>query len=478
MKWLPTWLLLAMLLPLSAIAQTHTALPHTDAIGRDIPIFAAAISFTLGTIFLLFWVLRRHDTAFGWYALTALFGAVYGYNQIAASPWPFDSNNAWQAFTGALLACVFASCSLFLLRVSERRMPRFERAVLGVAALLVLLALALPDVMGAHRAIWLLPLIGYSYLATLFYVGFAIKAGRRDQQLLAICVLALALVSTHDLLVFIGVIESGVYLFALSLPIMLAGMAFVLTYRFANATSRVEGFNAELQSEVSRATEQLTTSLGRQHALELAQGMAAERLQLVRDLHDGFGGMLIAAISELENGPVQPSRRKVVDLLRRMRDDLRLVIETTSQENADLASLLAPLRRRSAHLLEADGIRVTWDVHGIEGIKFNNAQSLDLLRLLQEALINVYKHSRAKHVQIELMRSGEQLHLSIVDDGIGMPGSDSSPSSGTGSASMRMRAARLGGSLNIPARTHGTQVRVQIPIPAATAAEIFDDTPA
>ncbi|MDO5610957.1 MAG: ATP-binding protein [Pseudomonadota bacterium] len=477
MKWLPTWLLLVMLLPLSAIAQTHTALSHADAIGRDILIFAAAISFALGTIFLLFWVLRRHDTAFGWYALTALFGSAYGYNQIAASPWPFDSNNAWQAFIGAMLACVFASCTLFLLRVSERRMPCFERAVLGVATLLVLLALAFPETIGANRGIWLLPLIGYSYLATLFYVGFAIKTGRRDQQLLALCVLAAALISIHDLLVLNGVIQSGVYLFALSLPIMLAGMASVLTYHFVNAASRVEGFNAELQSEVSRATEQLTASLGRQHALELAQGMAAERLQLVRDLHDGFGGMLIAAISELENGPVQPSRRKMVDLLRRMRDDLRLVIETTSQENADLLSLLAPLRRRSAHLLEADGIRVTWDIHDIESIKFNNVQSLDLLRLLQEALINVYKHSRATHVQIELTRIAEQLHLSITDDGVGMPGDDSSPVGGTGSASMRMRAARLGGNLTMPARAHGTEVRVQIPIPAATPT-MADDKPA
>src|SRR5690606_7413576 len=203
-------------------------------------------------------------------------------------------------------------------------------------------------------------------------------------------------------------------------PIMLLGMGFVLAHRFATTMKRVEGFNAELQREVATATGELAATLNQKHALELAHSRAGERLQLVRDLHDGFGGTLVGAIARLQQAPDDMPKAQVVDVLKDMRDDLRLVIDTTAQEQADLAALIAPLRHRASRLLEAADIDAHWQVEGLDGLHLEPARSLDLLRLLQEALTNVFKHSRATRVDVRIHRDGDRLHLQVVDDGVGL----------------------------------------------------------
>jgi signal transduction histidine kinase len=248
---------------------------------------------------------------------------------------------------------------------------------------------------------------------------------------------------------------------------MLLGMGFVLSYRFATTMKRVEGFNLELQREVAAATHSLSATLTQKHALALAHSRAGERLQLVRDLHDGFGGTLVGAIARLQQAPADAARDAVVDVLKEMRDDLRLVIDTTAQEQADLAALLAPLRHRASRLLEAADIDAHWRVEGIEGVRLEPGRSLDLLRLLQEALTNVFKHSRARRVDVHLKREGDRLFLQVADDGVGLADADAPRAGGgAGLASMRLRAQRLGGALAVRDGGNGTDLRLEIPLPA------------
>ena len=205
------------------------------------------------------------------------------------------------------------------------------------------------------------------------------------------CIIVPIAVSVHDLGVYMGWYGGVSYLGSFASPLMLLGMGFVLAYRFANTMKRVEGFNAELTGEVQRATSQLAETLRQQHALELAHGRASERLQLVRDLHDGFGGTLVGAIARIEQAPEDMPRQKIASLLREMCDDLRLVIDSAAREHADLAELIVPLRHRASQLLDAAGIDAYWHLDDVRGIELGAARSLDLLRLLQEALTNVFK---------------------------------------------------------------------------------------
>jgi len=437
---------------------------------HDLQVLDSAIGFVLAAMIGLFWLLRRQETMYGWYALSAVFGRLYDTNFFAASPWPFPSTDGWQAFIGGCYVMAAAAHTVFLLRFSQRRWPRFERLLLGIAVALMAAALLWPQWMGPYRNVYLVPVIAFLYLVSFVFMGYALRSDRRDCQVLALCIILPVAVSLHDLGVYMGWYGGVSYLGSFTSPLMLLGMGFVLAYRFANTMKRVEGFNAELSREVRQATGQLAETLRQQHALELAHSRAGERLQLVRDLHDGFGGTLVGAIARVEQAPDDMPRREIAGLLKEMRDDLRLVIDSTAREHADLAELLVPLRHRSSQLLDAAGIDAHWHLEGVGGVELGAARSLDLLRLLQEALTNVFKHSRAQRVDIHVRRHGDRLCLQVDDDGVGPPaaGTASTGGGGAGFASMRMRAQRLGGELSVSARSdpQGTRVALELPLAA------------
>lgn len=438
---------------------------------RDMQIFDAAVGLVLAAMIGIFWLLRPQDSLYGWYALSALFGRLYDWNFIAGSPWPFRTTDGWQAFIAAVFVASAATHTIFLLRFSERRWPRFERVLLVVAVAILLLALLFPQWMGPQRNLYVTPAILFLYVVSVVFVVFALRSDRRDYKVLAACISVPLLVSLHDLGVYMGWYGGVSYLGSFTSPVMLLGMGFVLAYRFAQTMKRVEGFNAELHREVQTATATLADTLNQQHALALAHSRAGERLQLVRDLHDGFGGTLVGAITRLQQAPDDTPKAEVVDLLKDMRDDLRLVIDTTAQEQADLAALIAPLRHRASRLLEAADIDAHWRVEGLEGLQLGPGRSLDLLRLLQEALTNVFKHSRAARVDVHLRRTGDRLELRVYDNGIGLPGTAPTAGNvrvgGAGMASMRHRAQRLGAELRIAGASDGSGTVLELDLPLA-----------
>lgn len=441
---------------------------------HDLQLLDSAIGFVLAAVMGLFWLLRRKETMYGWYALSALFGRLYDTNFFATSPWPFATTDGWQAFIGGCYAMAAAAHAVFLLRFSERRWPRFERVVLGVAATVMALSLFWPQWMGPNRNVYLVPTIAFLYLVSFVFMGYALRSGRRDCQVLALCIVIPIAVSLHDLGVYMGWYGGVSYLGSITSPLILLGMGFVLAYRFARTMQRVEGFNAELRHEVQQATAQLATTLRQQHTLELAHSRAGERLQLVRDLHDGFGGTLVGAIARMEQAPQDMPRREMVALLREMRDDLRLVIDSTAHERADLAELIVPMRHRASQLLDAAGIDAYWHLDDARGIELGANRSLDLLRLLQEALTNVFKHSRARRVDIHVRRLDGRLRLQVDDDGVGFPATGVAPTlrdGGAGQASMRLRAQRLGGELHVGPRdeAQGTRLVLELPLAGAVA---------
>ncbi|MDN5780591.1 MAG: ATP-binding protein [Luteimonas sp.] len=437
---------------------------------HDIKLVNVAMSAVLGVLFLMMWLLRRQDTVYGWFALSELTGALYGANFIAASTWPFPTTDGWAAFNAAMWVVSGAGYTMFLLRFGERRYPRIERAMWMVSVAALAAALLAPGWMGPHRTPWILAGVVFFYAGVLWFMRHALRQRRVEYLVLAGCLVIPVLVSIHDLGAYLGWVHADTFLGSLTSVVSLVGIAFVVSYRFVNAMRRVEGFNAELQREVAAATSELASTLNRQHALELSHSRAGERLQLVRDLHDGFGGTLVGAISRLEQAPDGMPGTQVVSLLKDMRDDLRLVIDTTAQEHADLAMLLAPLRHRATSLLEAGGIDAHWQVQGLDGLHLGPGRSLDLLRLLQEALTNVFKHSRARRVDVRVMRVDEVLEVQVRDDGRGLS-ADVAPGSldgaGAGLASMRLRAQRLGAQLHLAAAAAGgTELRLELPLAA------------
>jgi signal transduction histidine kinase len=94
-------------------------------------------------------------------------------------------------------------------------------------------------------------------------------------------------------------------------------------------------------------------------------------------------------------------------------------------------------------------------------------------RLVQEALTNIGKYAKARHVAIELGSQDGQVTVSVRDDGVGFdPAHPTTPAYGL--VGMRFRVEAEGGTLNIAsAPGQGTQLTVSLP---AGRAEALDPT--
>ncbi|HZY66511.1 MAG TPA: ATP-binding protein [Rubrobacteraceae bacterium] len=85
-----------------------------------------------------------------------------------------------------------------------------------------------------------------------------------------------------------------------------------------------------------------------------------------------------------------------------------------------------------------------------------------LLRIVQEALVNVGKHANASRVDVRLDRREGYLILTVRDDGAGL---GPNGNEGTGIGSMRERAELLGGALQFDGVVGtGTNLTVRIPV--------------
>ncbi|WP_093431133.1 sensor histidine kinase [Variovorax sp. 770b2] len=438
---------------------------------RDLQVLGLAVSAAVSAFFAALWVLRRRETAYGWFAVMSVLWLLFGYNQIATSPWPFAGNHGWQALNTSLFLAFCVSYIVFALRFCAVRMPRLEAAALLVALAGVLdLWLASGMDRPVHRAIWTL-VGGLTIIAVnSASIVHALRHRASPMRSLAPFMAVSAATAAHDLLVFTQVIDSNIYYTTMSSYVLLLGMALTQAGRFVSNLKRIENFNTELIDEVNAAKAELAATLAQQHALALVHARIGERVNLASDLHDGLGGMLIGSIATLERAPENLSAPELLAMLKSLRDDLRLIIEATGRHDGARAfgELLAPLRHRISQLLDANGIDCRWQVSNLETLELPPSQSLDLLRFLQEALTNVLKHSASQRVEVAVMREGAELKLSVRDDGRGFVVDGADKAAGSGLRSLRTRARRLGAELQLQSRPGETQLALRMPLaPAA-----------
>jgi PAS domain S-box-containing protein len=95
--------------------------------------------------------------------------------------------------------------------------------------------------------------------------------------------------------------------------------------------------------------------------------------------------------------------------------------------------------------------------------------SVELLRVLQEALVNARRHSGARDVEVRLRTDDEAIVIEVADDGRGFDAT--SDSAGIGLSAMRERVEGLGGRIEVRSRPgEGTNVTVTVPLGGGTRA--------
>jgi signal transduction histidine kinase len=87
--------------------------------------------------------------------------------------------------------------------------------------------------------------------------------------------------------------------------------------------------------------------------------------------------------------------------------------------------------------------------------------SADVMRLLQEGLTNVLRHSDATQVEVAFEADAAQLRMSVIDNGHGFD--PQTTPAGVGLHSMRTRTTRLGGSFELESSPAGTRLCIVLP---------------
>jgi two-component system NarL family sensor kinase len=183
--------------------------------------------------------------------------------------------------------------------------------------------------------------------------------------------------------------------------------------------------------------------------------------RIASDLHDSTCQHLIAASLGLMR--IRPSLGDPVSA-ERLCDEIDASIDEALKEIRAFAYLLYPqdltidgLKATIEHYAEGFAARTSLQVStriasDVDRLPYEKQRSL--LRIVQEALTNVFRHAKATEVEIVVEVADGRVRLTISDDGHGMPVATSRPgtraiSLGVGIPAMRARLQQIGGTLEI-----------------------------
>ncbi len=202
--------------------------------------------------------------------------------------------------------------------------------------------------------------------------------------------------------------------------------------------------------------------------------------RVARDLHDEFGqiltaiGTMLGRTSRKAAGggpPVDPAL--IQDL-----QEVHQIVHNTLQTVRDQSQMFRPAILDDFGLEQTiewfikqfsrqTGIRVDFDLD-LRDVSIPPEEAIHIYRIVQEALNNVSRHSKAQEAKVIMAESNGELHLQIEDRGVGFAsrtGNGRSPGDGVGLMGMRERAEHLNGSLEIQSSPgRGTVVRVRVPV--------------
>ncbi len=209
-----------------------------------------------------------------------------------------------------------------------------------------------------------------------------------------------------------------------------------------------------LGMRLNRLTEEVA-----QRAEETA--VANERNRMAREIHDtlaqGFTGIVVqleAAEDTLSDAPEEAQEHliRARNLAKESLAEARRSVWALRPPVLESSDLSTALRQMLDRLIPGTMIQAQVTVKG-EPYSLPPQTETELLRIAQEAVTNALKHAKPTAVSLTLTYDPQQLMLLVQDNGQGF--NPAQPSAGFGLTSMRERAMKINGRLNVNIRTEG-----------------------
>ena len=257
--------------------------------------------------------------------------------------------------------------------------------------------------------------------------------------------------------------KENVYLLILSIGLLLTA---ILTYLFIS--QRAKNRKLKLIQVQQKANEDIyNLMLGQQDKVEEAR--AKEKTRVSKELHDGVLGRLFGvrlsldSINFNEGKEAMMTRAKYIAQLQTVEQEIRKIsheLNTDFLSGSGFIDIVTELieTQTQAYNLEhefnfADDIN--WDL-------VSNKTKINIYRIIQESMQNIYKHANAKAIKISISLEKNLICLDIIDDGDGFDTSKSKK--GIGLKNMKSRVEEINGEITFISQSgNGTEVNVKIP---------------
>lgn len=232
--------------------------------------------------------------------------------------------------------------------------------------------------------------------------------------------------------------------------------------------------NAQLLEQLKMQSEQL-----RKLSWKLIEVQEETLRQVARDLHDEFG-QILTAIGVMLGRAGQKGLDKDSVFVQDVQK-VKKIVEDTLQTVRDSSQIFRPailddfgleqtLEWFTKQFTRQTGVRVHFQGEMIDSF-FPGEDAIHLYRIVQEALNNVARHSKAQEAWVVLGEKSDELSLEVRDNGVGFDLAGEmvrASGEGLGLMGMRERAEHLKGSFSIRSAPHqGTAVQVRIPLKRA-----------
>lgn len=425
-----------------------------------LPILILGGQAALALMFFTIWNRRREEAAFGWFALVLLLDALRGSPIIPALGREPGNVSYWSLLV-PFSAAAYLMFARALVDRSDARLPWLAWA--GPVLIAVAAAAVPPD----YATGVLMPLGVGAVLINLLWAAGVLAVGWRrgvpEARLLLFCTLLFAGLVAHDVLLSLQVIGGQMAVARPGLLVLLVAVVTLMINRFTGAMTALDRTaetlrtrTTQIEARLRLADEQLREQ--RERAI-----LAQERTRLMRDLHDGLGGEMVAVLALAERDA--PKGPEIAYHARAALADMRLIIASLEDYGGDLGMALGAWKERAEPQILAAGLALHWELDDLgRDLRFGPTQILDILRILQEALTNVIQHAGAANITVGARLADHQLLLTFTDDGRGI---DPAARPGKGIANMRGRAEALGGTFSILGAGPGTVIELRLPLQLA-----------
>jgi len=201
-----------------------------------------------------------------------------------------------------------------------------------------------------------------------------------------------------------------------------------------------------------------------------------ERRRIARELHGTTAQNLFAVTINLQNlkqqGNLTPTAIEILnechDLCERSLQEVRTLSYLLHPPELKRTGLIPTLQWYVAGFAKRTGIAVTFEATP-DVDRLPAEMEVDLFRVVQEGLFNVFKHSGSRSANVRVEKCRDEIVLRIKDSGNGLRNwnahPENGPQLGVGIPSIRERLRRLGGNLRIESHDDGVILVAQVSVP-------------